>query len=191
MLPAAGLQAWERPDSDNKQHLAPLTSASFGSGLVASFLLTCFPSVSLCEWRTHRRGGQPGRGSQLWLARSRRVYLGKPYHNKLQPGIAPEDRGHHRCGAFHPNNGGKCCDGGGGGGSCTAEFTEQQLPPQLRGKKCNADVNWMDGSRSHTYSCCTVVHPCSLSGEWVPLFNLPVEWEHRGAVIQNHCFMSP
>lgn len=38
-------------------------------------------------------------------ARSRRVYLGKPNQNKLNPGIAPEDRGHHRRGAFHPNNG--------------------------------------------------------------------------------------
>lgn len=38
-------------------------------------------------------------------ARSRCVYLGKPNQNKLQPGIAPEDWGHHRCGAFHPNNG--------------------------------------------------------------------------------------
>lgn len=38
-------------------------------------------------------------------ARSWCVYLGKPNQNKLQPGIAPEDWGHRRCGAFHPNNG--------------------------------------------------------------------------------------
>lgn len=38
-------------------------------------------------------------------ARSQRVYLGKPNQNKPQPGIAPEDWGHHCCGAFHPNNG--------------------------------------------------------------------------------------
>lgn len=37
-------------------------------------------------------------------ARSRCVYLGKPNQNKLQPGIAPADRGDHRCGTFHPNN---------------------------------------------------------------------------------------
>ncbi|KAK2907953.1 hypothetical protein Q8A73_009026 [Channa argus] len=38
-------------------------------------------------------------------ARSQYVYLGKLNQNNLQPGIAPEDWGHHRCGAFHPNNG--------------------------------------------------------------------------------------
>lgn len=37
-------------------------------------------------------------------ARSRYVYLGKPNKNKLQPGIAPADRGDHCCGTFHPNN---------------------------------------------------------------------------------------
>lgn len=43
MLPAAGLQAWERPDSDNKQHLAPLTPASFGSGKLSLSSSLVFP----------------------------------------------------------------------------------------------------------------------------------------------------
>lgn len=57
-----GLQAWERPDFENKHRLALLTSAGFGSGW-----LPCSSLFSLCEWKTLRRGGQPGRGPQLWL----------------------------------------------------------------------------------------------------------------------------
>lgn len=100
------LQAWESPGSDNKQRLALITSPSFSSGRLSLSPLTSFPSsLSLCQRKSHRRGGQPGRGPQLPL-RGPGVFIWEsPTKISSSQASLPRTGGHR--GAFHPNNGGK------------------------------------------------------------------------------------
>lgn len=148
-LHTRGLQAWESPGPDNKQRLALLTSAGFGSGCSSPLSLACF--LSGCEWRSHRMGGQPGRGPQLRLQGLAVFIWASP--SKISFSQASLLRT--------------------GATTAAALFIRTMISaPTERGAAlikrnsclvCGEEGRWRldrkDGSCSHTYSCCAIVHP--------------------------------
>lgn len=160
-----GLQAWERPDFENKHRLALLTSAGFGSGW-----LPCSSLLVFSLWVEDSQERRSARERPTAVAvRSRCVYLGRPNHNKLQPGFAPEDWGHHCCGTFHPNN---------GESAQTEEGAARQSLPYNSCLICGGGsaLQMWTGRMVHVPTPTPVIQLFTraqrLVSEWVPLFSL-------------------